>query len=120
MKDKFFNEKKYNSQVKKEKIKFYLEKMSIYLKENTLIKEGTKVKINVEKLQQEKSYNQRNIRWRKFIEDNKDTIFTVEYDKNKKDNPKMVCLKEDPTEPKWLFFVGDLIQIIEVEEKANE
>ena len=32
----------------------------------------------------------------------------------------MVCLKEDPTEPKWLFFVGDLIQIIEVEEKANE
>ena len=43
-----------------------------------------------------------------FIDTNGNEVFTVEYDKNKKDSSTLVCLKEDTTDPKWLFWVGDL------------
>ena len=33
---------------------------------------------------------------------------TVEYDERFKDRPLVVCLKEDPSEVKWLFSVLDL------------
>ena len=117
---KFQKTKNLNPQIQKEIDKSLIKKMFIYFKENTYIPEGTKVKIDVEKLQKEKTYNKRNVKWREFIENNKDTIFTVEYDRDKKDNPKMVCLKEDTSPVKWLFFVGDLIVIKEVKEDINE
>ena len=44
---------------------------------------------------------------------NKDTVFTVEYDEKYKNKPSLVCLKEDTTDPKWLFWVGDLIEVKE-------
>lgn len=84
----------------------------LFPRENYL-KEGTKVKINVNKLRKEKNYYKRRIDWRNFIETNIDKIFTVEYDANKKENPALVCLKEDNTSPKWLFYIGDLIQVEE-------
>lgn len=117
---KFQKTKNLNPQVQKEIDKSLIKKMFVYFKENTYIPEGTKVKIDVEKLQKEKTYNKRNVKWKEFIENNKDTIFTVEYDENKKDNPKMVCLKEDTSPVKWLFFVGDLIVVKEVKEDIDE
>ena len=117
---KFQKTKNLNPQIQKEIDKSLIKKMFIYFKENTYIPEGTKVKIDVEKLQKEKTYNKRNVKWKEFIENNKDTVFTVEYDENKKDNPKMVCLKEDTSPVKWLFFIGDLIVIKEVKEDMNE
>ena len=115
MKNKEFQKQRsLNPQVQKEIEKSLIKKMFVY------IPEGTKVKIDVEKLQKEKTYNKRNVKWREFIENNKDTVFTVEYDENKKDNPKMVCLKEDTSPVKWLFFVGDLIVLKEVKEDMNE
>lgn len=94
-----------------EKKKEFLKDL-FFPKENFL-KEGSKVKINVEKIKKEKNYNKRNPNWKNFIENNIDKIFTVEYDFNKKDNPGLVCLKEDQNNPKWLFYIGDLIQIEE-------
>ena len=41
--------------------------------------------------------------YKSFIENNKDTIFTVEYDKVTEHNPILVCLKEDTNTVKWLF-----------------
>ena len=43
-----------------------------------------------------------------FVEENKGKELTVEYDERFKDRPLIVCLKEDPSEVKWLFSVLDL------------
>jgi hypothetical protein len=49
--------------------------------------------------------------YRTFVEANEDTIFTVEYDKFRENPSTLVCLKEDPTPVKWLFWTGHLIKI---------
>ncbi len=87
------------------------------------IPEGTKVKLNYESIISDVNYN-KNIdsnkqKYHEFIELNKDRIFSVEYDPKFQDNPTLVCLKEDETDPKWLFWIGDLIVINEKGEKAN-
>ena len=48
--------------------------------------------------------------YRAFVEANEDTIFTVEYDKFRQNPSTLVCLKEDPTPLKWLFWTGYLIE----------
>mgnify|MGYP000349257298 CR=1 FL=1 len=55
----------------------------------------------------------------------KDEIFTVEYDKTKKekkanDMKTMVCLKEDTTDPKWLFHASCLTEVATGRVKLND
>lgn len=72
------------------------------------IPEGTKVKIKVDKIFQETGFADRMPRFRKFVQEARDKIFTVEYDPEHRDRPSLVCLKEDPSEVKWLWYIGDL------------
>jgi len=85
-----------------------------YLHPTISLYEGTKVKINYEEMTSHPDWPKLNPRLRDFVESHKDDIYTVEYDPVKKNNNapdkrSMVCLKEDETNPKWLFFASDLI-----------
>lgn len=66
------------------------------------IKEGDKVRLNVEKIKLRKDYPRMQKRYQKFVDDNKDTVFTVHYEK---ENSDCVTFVEDNT---WLFWNGDL------------
>ena len=70
--------------------------------------DGEKVKINVDRILEHKdSLTQEYI---DFIENNRDTVFTVKkYDSGVgKENSKRFTLKEDTTDPKWIFHLYDL------------
>ena len=72
---------------------------------------GDKVKLNYSKIISDKYYSRLVPSRKKFVEENKDTIFTVEYDPRHTNNPQVVCLAEDPTDPKWLWYTGHLKKV---------
>jgi hypothetical protein len=72
------------------------------------IPEGTKVKLNVKQITSHPDWERLQDSYKQFVQDNADAEFTVEYDERHKDNPVLVCLKEDTTPAKWLWWVGDL------------
>lgn len=69
-------------------------------------REGDKVRLNMNVITGRKDCSKKSARYRQFCESNAGRTFTVEY--NGTMRPSVVCLKEDKTEPKWLFWVGDL------------
>ena len=87
-----------------EYIKFKEEQMS-----SISLFEGDKVKIDYVGITSRVDYDKRRPEYRTFIEENKDKIFTVLYDEKYRNNPWLVSLEEDTTEPKWLFTTSDLI-----------
>ena len=66
------------------------------------ITEGAKVKINIENT--EKGNPERN----KWVEENKDKVFTVKYNPKYGDSPIMVEFEEYPL---WLWCVNELIVV---------
>jgi len=82
-----------------------------YADVNNYIPEGTKVKLNYNEIKNQPDYPKLTEKFRNWIEDNKDKVYTVEYKKNKRGKPLFVTLKEDTSDPKWLFWVGDLIVV---------
>ena len=94
-------------------IKFKEKQMS-----SIVLFEGDKVKIDYEGIVSRVDYEKRRPEYRDFIEQNKDTIFTVKYDEKYRNNPWLVSLEEDTTEPRWLFTTSDLI--LYEEEKENK
>ena len=77
-------------------------------KAETSIPEGAKVRLRYDRIHGSEKWNDLSQRYKDFIEENKGKEFTVEYDERFKDRPLVVCLKEDPSEVKWLFSVLDL------------
>lgn len=79
------------------------------------LNEGEKVKLDYEKIVSDVNYKNKKDRYKQFIEDNKDRIFTVVYDEKFGRNPTkkapwLVCLQEDETNPKWLFYTNNLVK----------
>lgn len=72
------------------------------------IPEGAKVKINVDRIYTQKDFARLQPRYRKFVQEARDKVYTVEYDPERRDRPSLVCLVEDPSEVKWLWHVSDL------------
>ena len=68
--------------------------------------EGSKVKLNYNRIM-ENTEGKSEV-YLKFVEDHKDDIMTIEYDKNHKDTPTIFCLAEDTNPVKWLFDISDL------------
>ena len=74
--------------------------------------EGTKVKINCDAIASRPDYYKMRKEYRDFIINNRDKIFTVEYDDRHRDKPYLVCFKEDTSPIKWLWDItSDLIVI---------
>jgi len=76
-----------------------------------LIGAGSKVKIKYEQIMKRKDYPIMHSDYKKFVETNKETEFTVLIDEKVHNKYKMVSLKEDVKEPRWLFWVGDLQRV---------
>lgn len=85
------------------------------LNDSLLITEGTKVKLNYKRIVNREDYENALPKYKEFIEKYKNKVFTVEYDKDKTIGINFwVCLKEDESPIKWLFYIYDLIPIDEV------
>jgi hypothetical protein len=83
------------------------------VKDQNLIPEGTKVKLNYKQISSRPDYSTNLSRWHDFVELHKDDVFTVEYDSKRKKDPYLVCFKEDDSPIKWLWLVTDLIRVKE-------
>ena len=77
----------------------------------TSLDEGTKVRLNVKRIMEPRSFEQKQTKYRRFVEDNQDNVFTVEYDKRYLGRPSLVCLAEDGSEVKWYWHTSDLIVV---------
>lgn len=73
------------------------------------VKEGDKVRLNLDAIKSHPDYEQRLPEYRKFCEENVGKVFTAMFDE--KLRKSVVCLAEDTTNPKWLFWIGDLEKI---------
>ena len=74
--------------------------------------EGTKVKINCDAIASRPDYYKMRKEYRDFIKQNKDVVFTVEYDDKHRENPYLICFKEDKSPIKWLWEItSDLIVV---------
>ena len=73
------------------------------------LREGDHVQIDVASIERNPDYTLLSEKYKKFIHSNAGTVFTVRYDRRYKDNPHIVCLKEDING--WLFWTGNLIKI---------
>lgn len=98
----------------KDYIKFKEEQLS-----SVVLFEGDRVKIDYKGITSRVDYDKRRPEYRDFIEQNKNNIFTVKYDEKYRNNPWLVSLEEDTTEPRWLFTTSDLIPYNEEKEKEN-
>ena len=79
-----------------------------YIKQKNGIPNGAQVKLNLSAIQKDPNYQRKSDKWKEWIEQHKEEIFTVEYDPKFEEQPKVVTLKEDTSNPKWLWFIGDL------------
>ena len=80
-----------------------------------VLKEGQRVKLDIEKIKSHPDYD-KNIdsnkqHYHDFVDANADKVFTVGYDSKYTKSPTIVCLNEDSTDPKWLWWAGDLIKV---------
>lgn len=69
--------------------------------ERRIINDGDKVRIDVDKISSSKYYSNMMDEYKEFIENSRDIVFTAKVEKG-----HFVSLEENP---KWLFWVGDLI-----------
>lgn len=75
---------------------------------STKIKDGDKVRLNINRIQNYKQYSTLADKNKLWIKAHRTDIFTVEIDAAQ----KVICtFKEDETKPKWKFWLGDLIKI---------
>lgn len=82
---------------------------------DSVIEEGAKVKLNYDSIVSDPNYPKKVQAYKDFVENNKDTVFTVEYDEKYKNNPLLVMLKEDTNEAKWLWHTKYDLVVIEEE-----
>lgn len=86
-----------------------IEKLSDLYDADLDISEGDTVKINYERIMSQPDYPHMISEYKKFIDANKDVEFTAELDETTTFK-NTFCLKEDVSDPKWLFWCDDLIK----------
>ena len=80
------------------------------------LEEGATVKLNYELMTSLPDWKNQREEYKAWVEAHKDEYLTVEWDARRKeidarDKKIMVCLKEDETEPKWLFHSSVLTPV---------
>lgn len=86
--------------------------------------EGCAVRINYDLMIRHKEWKQQTDEFKQWVELHKNDLFHVEYDENKKANSTydlkfQVHLKEDKTDPKWLFNSETLVPVATARIKLN-
>ena len=74
--------------------------------------EGDQIRLNVEAIKARKNYERMSTMYKEFVEASGDTVFTAHVER-----ANMISLSE---EPKWLFWSGDLIKLVETEVATDE
>lgn len=77
-----------------------------------VFEEGDKIRLNIEAIKARKNYERMSQMYKEFVESAGDTVFTAHVER-----ANMISLSE---EPKWLFWSGDLIKVVETEVVADE
>jgi hypothetical protein len=95
------------------KLKITKEQDEIFerLRSGKLITAGSKVKLKYDQITCRKDWEELNQKYKDFVETNKDKELTVQIDEKVHNMYKLVSLEEDTMEPKFLFWVGDLLLI---------
>jgi hypothetical protein len=83
-----------------------IEKIKQAMNDSWPFRPGDKVMLNMDAITSRKGYDQKLPAYKAFCESNTGQVFTVEYVEGM--HPSVVCLAEDESTPKWLFWVGDL------------
>lgn len=80
------------------------------------LEEGEKVMLRYDAITSRPLYKSMRQDYKDFIEAHKNDVFTVVYDAAfRTESPTIVCLKEDPTEPKILWSEMDLTRVVNEE-----
>lgn len=74
--------------------------------EDQILPEGTKVQINMKKVRKGNELRA------EFVNNNKNTIFTIKHDPKFNMKP-IYCLEEDEHRPRWLFHESELVIVRE-------
>ena len=88
--------------------------------EKKRLHEADIVRINVMRIASAFASHKVSEKFRQFAMDNANKEFTVEYDPHHLIDPCEVCLKEDPSDPKWLFWEGYLEVVKRIKEDEEE
>lgn len=93
------------------KLKITKEQAEIFdrLSQGRLIDTGSKVKLKYDQITSREDWATLNQKYKDFVEANKDKEFTVQIDEKLHNMFRLVSLEEDTTDPRLLFWVGDLI-----------
>ena len=78
------------------------------------------MKINCDAIASRPDYYKMRKEYRNFIINNRDKIFTVEYDDKHRDKPYLVCFKEDTSPIKWLWEITSDLIVIPNENDKND
>lgn len=97
----------------------YLQDIREGNKEGSRLTDGTAVKIDVSRCLAVKGDKEKNPKYVEFVKANAGRVFHVQHQADKPDS-SIVELLEDLTEPKWLFWEGDLIKIKEELNGCNQ
>lgn len=76
------------------------------------IREGEKVKLNVDLIKARKQYSRMATKYKEFVEQNRDAVLTAHVEKE-----NLISMVE---EPRWLFWSGDLIKLEENGEDVDD
>ncbi len=86
-------------------------KMLYNLSMRRYLKEGDKVKIDVDRIKRRTTWDKMRSDLKEFVLSNENTVFTVEFDDFHNKYPSLVCFKEDTKDPKALWSELDLIRV---------
>lgn len=90
--------------ISEEYAKAYISMLDSKGKVNSPIREGTKIYLDVEKIKAGKNYSRMNPEYKEFVE----ASIGVTYTAHIEDEGCLISVQENP---KWLFWVGDVIEV---------
>jgi hypothetical protein len=102
-----------------EKVQNFIDAINVLIPdvEPNPLREGEKVKIDVERIKSYPTWDAGNLAYKQFVLDNVDTIFTIEFEEKQKKDKLACVLKEDSSPIKWIFYQADLLRIEEKYQK---
>jgi len=91
---------------------FSKDKIATYLNfvtkdSKVVIPEGSKVKLDVDKIKAHPDYIKLTDKYKNWVADNRNKVFTVKYEEKYGESPNLVALEEDDIG--WLFPISDLV-----------